>query len=299
MVGIRRFADWEPACTLIHESFVALKLLTVDCYGAGHDIFEIDILGAIRRQQAELVKDNSHVVGLLDTFALTGPLGSHKCIVMPVLGCSIDLQPSNILFEIGSLETSRLAAGESTDAVTPSITKSCPGHVRIVDFGVGSWVHRHLTDNIQPVHLRAPEVILRAPWGPPVDIWSLGCLVIEFVKGHVAFPGSASETGAWSSQDHHLAIYMDVLGPMPRALLERGARTSEFFDDQGELLRMRDMSHTRLKDFIDGTQWPLTRPDGMDDAEMAVFVDFLQGALTLDPEHRKTAEELLRHEWLQ
>ncbi|KAK5717319.1 hypothetical protein LTR15_009212 [Elasticomyces elasticus] len=92
MVGIRRFADWEPACTLIHESFVALKLLTVDCYGAGHDIFEIDILGAIKRQQAELVKDGSHVVGVLDTFALTGPLGSHKCIVMPVLGCSIGTQ---------------------------------------------------------------------------------------------------------------------------------------------------------------------------------------------------------------
>ncbi|KAK3619569.1 hypothetical protein LTR56_023949 [Elasticomyces elasticus] len=123
--------------------------------------------------------------------------------------------------------------------------------------------------------------------------------VIEFVKGHVAFPGSASATGAWSSEDHHLAIYMDVLGPMPRALLERGARTSEFFDDQGRLLRMRGMGYTGLKDLMDGTQWPLTRPDGMNDAEMAMFVDFLQGALTLDPEHRKTAEELLQHEWLQ
>ncbi|KAK5736401.1 hypothetical protein LTR17_007397 [Elasticomyces elasticus] len=86
---------------------------------------------------------------------------------------------------------------------------------------------------------------------------------------------------------------------MPRALLERGARTSEFFDDQGQLLRMRGMGYTGLKDLMDGTQWPLTRPDGMDDAEMAMFVDFLQGALTLDPEHRKTAEELLQHEWLQ
>ena len=29
-----------------------------------------------------------------------------------------------------------------------------------------SWVDNHLTELIQPTSLRAPEVILRAKWGP-------------------------------------------------------------------------------------------------------------------------------------
>jgi len=66
--------------------------------------------------------------------------------------------------------------------------------MKIIDFGVGktswydsrqptsdhllaSWTNRHLSDKIQPEHLRAPEVYLGAPWGKAVDIWSLGCLV--------------------------------------------------------------------------------------------------------------------------
>ena len=37
----------------------------------------------------------------------------------------------------------------------------------------------------------------------------------------------------------------------------------------------------------------------MDEAEVDIFVDFLRGALALDPDERKTARELLEHEWLR
>lgn len=57
--------------------------------------------------------------------------------------------------------------------------------------------------------------------------------VIEFVKGHVAFPGAASKKGTWSSEDDHLAQYMEVLGPMPSELLRDGTKTSEYFDNEG------------------------------------------------------------------
>ena len=35
------------------------------------------------------------------------------------------------------------------------------------------WVDRHFQEHSQPAALRAPEVILGHPWGPPVDIWRL------------------------------------------------------------------------------------------------------------------------------
>lgn len=38
---------------------------------------------------------------------------------------------------------------------------------------------KHLSDVVQPYALRAPEVILGLGWGPPIDIWSLGCMVLS------------------------------------------------------------------------------------------------------------------------
>ncbi|KAK1061082.1 hypothetical protein LTR33_012768 [Friedmanniomyces endolithicus] len=191
-----------------------------------------------------------------------------------------------------------MASGTSADEVTPIISETNIGKVVIIDLGVASWTDKHLSDNIQPEHLRAPEVILGAPWGPPVDIWSLGCLVMEFVKGHVAFLGAASE-GRWSSEDDHLAQYMEVLGRMPSGLLLRGSRTDQYFDKEENLLRIPQLKVTNLADFVDGKEGPFKRPDDMTPEDAPLFVDFLRGALQLDPDERKTAGELLQHEWLR
>ncbi|KAK5733600.1 hypothetical protein LTR17_009590 [Elasticomyces elasticus] len=325
---------------LHNDTYVALKLLTNDCYGVGHDIFELEILETITQKQAKFDRaGDTHLVGLLDHFQVTGPAGTHQCVVMPVLGCDIkaqaqrfakeripvpimkeiirqlltglafmhgkcrvihiDLKPWNILLEIERADVDNIAAGQSVEDATPTLSEGTPFAVKIIDFGVASWKDKRLTDHIQPIHLRAPEVFLGAPWGTAVDIWSLGCLVIELTAGHIAFPGSACEDGFWTSEDDHLAQHIEILGRMPPELLKRGVRTSEYFDEQGNLLRIPTLHPTSLRAIIDGTEDPMRRPREMDDAEVAVFVDFLQGALTLDPEHRKTAKELLRHGWLQ
>ncbi|KAK1008086.1 hypothetical protein LTR91_003154 [Friedmanniomyces endolithicus] len=117
------------------------------------------------------------------------------------------------------------------------MSETTRGRIVILDLGVASWTDKHLSDNMQPEHLRAPEVILGAPWDPPVDIWSLGCLVMEFVKGHVAFLGAASE-GRWSSEDDHLAQHMEVLGRMPSRLLLRGSKTDQYFDKEDTMAQV-------------------------------------------------------------
>jgi hypothetical protein len=40
-----------------------------------------------------------------------------------------------------------------------------------------NWVDKHTVDVIEPIALRAPEVILGAEWGPSAEIWGLGCVV--------------------------------------------------------------------------------------------------------------------------
>jgi hypothetical protein len=57
--------------------------------------------------------------------------------------------------------------------------------------------------------------------------------MIEFVKGHLPFPGTASRNGTWTAEDDRLAQLMEVFGPFPEALLRRGVRSREFFDGEG------------------------------------------------------------------
>ena len=57
--------------------------------------------------------------------------------------------------------------------------------------------------------------------------------MIEFVKGHLPFPGTASKSGKWTAEDDRLAQLIEVFGPFPDSLLRRGARSREFFDGDG------------------------------------------------------------------
>jgi serine/threonine-protein kinase SRPK3 len=131
-----------------------------------------------------------------------------------------DLKPTNILLELENphhdidryLEEipPRLLGNDEKIPLrevisTPPIHEIRDIHIRIIDLGVGmslpwayspemplaemyylaSWIDRRLTDDIQSPALRAPEVSIGAPWGTPVDIWSLGCLVSLLLLLHI------------------------------------------------------------------------------------------------------------------
>ncbi|KKZ60727.1 hypothetical protein EMCG_04607 [[Emmonsia] crescens] len=239
-----------------------------------------------------------------------------------------DLKPSNILLELNdpeavissylqqtSARTSQPkrarrvnthSGSEATDIpmplseviTTPLLSEMEDIRVRIIDFGVSSWVNQHLCNQIQSPHLRAPEVTLGAPWSTGVDIWSLGCLMIELVKGHLSFPGTASRNGKWTAEDDRLAQLMEVFGPFPEALLRRGVRSQEFFDNEGNLLRIPKLSPASLLSLMDGKNEILRKPKDMPQAEVSIFVDFLEGMLAVEPGNRKSAEQMLKHSWL-
>lgn len=57
--------------------------------------------------------------------------------------------------------------------------------------------------------------------------------MIEFVKGYLSFPGTASRNGKWTADDDRLTQLMEVFGPFPDTLLKMGARSQEFFADKG------------------------------------------------------------------
>lgn len=120
-----------------------------------------------------------------------------------------------------------------------------------------SWFDRHLTEWIQPEKLRAPEVILQAPWDHKVDIWNLGLIVStscytwrrarkplltirhdqlwELVQGQLCFDGQATASADYTAEAH-LAQMTSILGPFPTSLLNRSKSGHQYFIDNGSML---------------------------------------------------------------
>ncbi|KAG6100487.1 hypothetical protein E4U31_003976 [Claviceps sp. LM219 group G6] len=224
-----------------------------------------------------------------------------------------DLKPQNILLE---LENPSDTISKYLESVPPRTTEGPNGaivplqeaiytppvcqmkslRVRIIDFGVSSWPEKRLSHMTQPLQLRAPEVTIDAPCDTGVDIWSLGCLVMQFVQSIAPFSGEASKSGAYTAEDVQLAGFLETFGPFPPSLLKQGRRTSQYFDEQGKLLRNPLDVGTGDEKIVNNIDF--LQPADMPDDEVYPYIEFLQDMLDIDPLKRKSAAELLQHEWL-
>jgi len=75
---------------------------------------------------------------------------------------------------------------------------------------------------IQSRFYRSPEVLLGLPYSAAIDMWSLGCIVVELFLGLPLFPGS--------SEYNQVARITEMLGLPPNWMLEVGKQSGEFFE---------------------------------------------------------------------
>jgi serine/threonine-protein kinase SRPK3 len=98
-----------------------------------------------------------------------------------------------------------------------------------------------------------------------------------------------------------------MLGPPPMDMLERGARSREFFDGEGEtaLPKYRlELTEVLLGNWIAGVYIPqgLTlegSEENLDGEKKEEFLQFVRCMLQWRPEDRWTANELLGHSWMR
>merc|ERR1712203_592773 len=162
--------------------------------------------------------------------------------------------------------------------------------VKIADLGNACWVHHHFTEDIQTRQYRSLEVLLGAGYGTPADIWSTACMAFELATGDYLFEPHSGED--YSRDEDHLAHVIELIQPIPRHIAFSGKYSREFFNKRGELRHITKLKPWGLYDvLVEKYEW--------DPEVVQSFADWLLPMLNFDTAERATAEECLRHSFLQ
>lgn len=94
----------------------------------------------------------------------------------------------------------------------------------------------------------------------------------------------------WRSD--HLALIMELLGPMSRTFALSGTRSHEFFTPQADLLHIRRLNFWVLRDVL--REKYMISPEESD-----LLASFLLPMLMFEPARRATARQCLQHRWMQ
>ncbi|CAF0895719.1 unnamed protein product [Rotaria sordida] len=173
--------------------------------------------------------------------------------------------------------------------------------IKVIDFGSSCFEHQRVYTYIQSRFYRAPEIILGAKYGLPIDMWSLGCILSELLTGMPLFPGE--------DEADQLSCVIELIGMPSQKVLDASKRARNFVSSKGH---PRYCTVTTLPDGTTVLQGGRSKrgkhrgPPGSKDWSQALkncddplFIDFLKRCLEWDPQIRLTPAQALRHSWLR
>jgi len=127
--------------------------------------------------------------------------------------------------------------GQVTKASRPIIIGNCKkSAIKVIDFGSACFAHQKTYTYIQSRFYRAPEVLLGLPYNSAIDMWSLGCILMEMHTGRPLFDGQ--------DESDQMLKQVEILGMPPRHMLDDNKKALKFFeqDSKGEW-RLRSKFH--------------------------------------------------------
>lgn len=103
-----------------------------------------------------------------------------------------DLKPENILLVDANYQTftyNRKIPSSSTTVGRQATQRRVllDTEIRLIDFGSATFQDEYHSSVVSTRHYRAPEIILGLGWSFPCDIWSIGCILVEFFTGDALF----------------------------------------------------------------------------------------------------------------
>ncbi|XP_032390134.1 dual specificity protein kinase CLK4 isoform X4 [Etheostoma spectabile] len=187
-----------------------------------------------------------------------------------------DLKPENILFVCSDYDL------EYNDVMKCEEKKLRRCDVKVVDFGTAKFDHEDHESEVSTRHYRAPEVILGLGWNQSCDVWSLGCVLMEFYLGRTLFQTHDSK--------EHLAMMEKILGPIPPHLLKQTRK--QHYVHNGRL-NWDETSST--DEYIWKHCIPLKQSMCKKSEEESKLFDLIGSMLEYDVYRRITLEEALWH----
>mmetsp|Transcript_48104 Transcript_48104/g.55406 ORF Transcript_48104/g.55406 Transcript_48104/m.55406 type:complete len:676 (-) Transcript_48104:153-2180(-) len=161
--------------------------------------------------------------------------------------------------------------------------------IKLVDFGNACYTDKHFTSDIQTRQYRSPEVIVGLPYNEKCDMWSVACIIFELITGDLLFEPKQGKT--FEKEDDHLAQMMELLGKPPKRFIQDGKMSKEYFTKAGDLKKIHDLQIWPLRSV-------LLEKYHINEEETEALCSFLLPMLEVDPEKRASAQEVLKHEWL-
>jgi serine/threonine protein kinase len=163
--------------------------------------------------------------------------------------------------------------------------------IKVIDYGNAYLHHDQRCSYVQSRAYRAPEVVLGLSYSTKVDMWSLGCILMELFTGKLLFDNKSVQS--------LLASHIALRGLFPDHMLQDGQLAHYYLDTtpgapqclvgkhEGKLCRM----HPHVSSIAN-----VLAHHGCNDAG---FADFISELLQNDPVRRPSAKQALNHGWLQ
>jgi len=164
--------------------------------------------------------------------------------------------------------------------------------IRLIDFGSATFEKEYHSTIVSTRHYRAPEIILLLGWSFPCDVFSLGCILVEFYTGVALF----------QTHDNleHLAMMESVMGKMPEHLAKVGKMSKpEYFDDGPGLPKLAfptsKTTRQSKKEVRAVKRLQETIPPIHGDPSSRAFLDLVKQLLALNPDQRISVRHALQH----
>ncbi|KAK7129437.1 hypothetical protein R3I94_017598 [Phoxinus phoxinus] len=150
--------------------------------------------------------------------------------------------------------------------------------LKLCDFGfardLSEGTDANYTEYVATRWYRSPELLLGAPYGKAVDMWSVGCILGELSDGQPLFPGE--------SEIDQLFTIQKVLGPLPPEQMKLFYSNPRFHG-----LRFPSVSHPQT---LERRYLGIISP---------VLLDLMKNLLLLYPNERYLTEQSLNHHAFQ
>ncbi|KAJ5090570.1 hypothetical protein N7532_009254 [Penicillium argentinense] len=327
VLGQGTFGQVVKCQNLKTQEVVAVKVIKNKTAYFNQSMMEVSVLDLLNSKYDK--NDDHHLLRLKDTFIHR----QHLCLAFELLSVNLYELIKQNQFRGLSTTLVRVFAQQLLNALS-LLNKAHLIHcdlkpenillknlespiIKVIDFGSACDERQTVYTYIQSRFYRSPEVLLGLPYSSAIDMWSLGCIVVELFLGLPLFPGS--------SEYNQVTRIVEMLGLPQTWMLEMGKQSGEFFektqDEYGrktyrlkgleQYSREHNTKEQPSKKYFNAStleeiirSYPMPRKN-MKPAEVerelnnrVAFIDFVRGLLAINPLERWSPQQAKLHPFI-